>query len=139
MEEQEILAQMNANLPPCVATLGNGKVIRADLEKKLVEVEFTNGDEHCHSGNIIQGGFIAGMIDNAMSVAVITEGKHLISPATLELKVTYLKSGSQGINRATGWIIKMGRSVAFLEGELHNEAGELLAKASSTARLIARK
>jgi acyl-CoA thioesterase len=50
--------------------------------------------------------------------------------------VTYLKPASQGVNTAKGWIVRMGKSVAFLEADLHNAKGELIAKASSTARLV---
>ena len=133
---EEVIAQINANQPPCIDTLGKGQVIDVDFAEHSVTVAFTNGDEHCHSGSIVQGGFVAGMLDNAMAVAVIISGEELYSPATLELKVTYFKPASQGVNIAKGWIVRMGKSIAFLEAELHNSDGELLAKASSTARLI---
>ena len=136
LTKEELIAETNANLPPCTVTLGNARIIDVDFEAEKVTIEFTNTDEHTHSGHIVQGGFVAGMIDNAMSMAVIMILKREYTPATLELKVSYYKSASQGINRAVGWIVKRGRSVAFLEGELYNEAGELLAKATSTARLL---
>ena len=132
----EIMKQVNANQPPCVDTLGKGRMIDLDTSEQSVTMEFTSADEHCHSGNIVQGGFVAGMLDNAMSVAVLLAGEQLFSPATLELKVTYLKPASQGINIAKGWIVRMGKSIVFLEAELHNGQGELIAKASSTARLL---
>jgi len=132
----EMMTQINENRPPCAVTLGGATLVKIDREAQKVEIEFTNTDEHCHSGSIVQGGFIAGMLDNAMSVAVIIATGRELNPASLEIKVTFLKSVSQGKNRATGWITRMGRSIAFLEGELHNEQGELLAKASSTAMLV---
>lgn len=138
MNKQEKLAELNANRPPCVATLGQGRITDFDSEQQSVTVEFTSGDEHCHSGNVVQGGFIAGMLDNAMSIAVMIECDQKFTPATLELKVTFLKSGTQGKNIAKGWIVRMGRTIVFIEGELHNEKGELLAKASSTARLLSK-
>ena len=39
---------------------------------------------------------------------------------------------------AEGWIERRGRSTCFLEGRLLNAAGDVLAKASSTARLMPR-
>ncbi|MFT5210919.1 MAG: hypothetical protein ACI9CE_002650 [Flavobacterium sp.] len=133
---REIMKQVNANQPPCVDTLGKGRMVDLNTVEQSVTMEFTSGDEHCHSGNIVQGGFVAGMLDNAMSVAVILSGEQLFSPATLELKVTYLKPASQGINTAKGWIVRMGKSIVFLEAELHNKQGALIAKASSTAQLL---
>ncbi len=136
MTDDEVMAQINDNRPPCAISLGGAELVELDRKRQRVVMEFTNTDEHCHSGSIVQGGFVAGMLDNAMSVSVVIATGRELNPASLEIKVTYLKPATQGTNRATGWITHMGRSIAFLEGELHNEQGELLAKASSTARLV---
>ena len=39
---------------------------------------------------------------------------------------------------AEGWVERRGRSTCFLEARLTNASGEVMAKASSTVRLIAR-
>lgn len=59
-----------------------------------------------------------------------------LAPASLELKVSYLKGTTIGRNTAIGWVMQSGKTVAFVEGELYNAEGLLLAKASSTARLV---
>lgn len=91
----------------------------------------------CHSGGVIQGGFVTGWIDAAMAYAVIAQSHQSQSPLSLEIKVSFLKAASPGLGIAEGWIAKKGRSIAFLEGRLLDENGELLATASSTAKLIA--
>ncbi len=130
------MAHINANPPPCIVTLGHGKLKAIDRAAGRATMEFTNTDAHCHSGHVVQGGFIAGMLDSAMSISVICCSLWQFSPASLEIKVSYLKPATQGINHATGRIVQMGKSVAFLEGELRNENQELIATASSSARLI---
>ena len=40
---------------------------------------------------------------------------------------------------AEGWTERWGRSTAFLEGKLYREDGEIVAKASATARLVPAK
>jgi acyl-CoA thioesterase len=57
---------------------------------------------------------------------------------TLELKVSYFAPVGPGPVIAEGWVERRGRSTCFLEGRLLNAAGEVLAKASSTARMIER-
>ena len=136
LNKLEIMERFNASPQPCIITLGNGRMIDAHPENFRITIEFTSTDEHCHSGRIVQGGFVAGMLDNAMSVAAMCSADFEEAPATLELKTTYIKSASQGINRASGWVVKRGRDVVFLEGELRNADGDLLATATSTALMV---
>jgi len=59
-------------------------------------------------------------------------------PMTLELKVSFFQPTYPGIVTAEAWIERRGRQNCFLEGHLLNAAGEVLAKASSTLRLMDR-
>jgi len=90
----------------------------------------------CHSGGIVQGGFVTGWIDAAMAHIVIAQTGHTQSPLSLEIKISFLKAAAPGPVVAEAWIEKLGRSTGFLEGRLLNEAGEVLAKGSSTVKLV---
>jgi uncharacterized protein (TIGR00369 family) len=90
----------------------------------------------CHSGGIVQGGFVTGWIDAAMAHVVMAQTKREFALLSLEIKVSFLKAASPGLVIAEAWIEKLGRSTGFLEGRLLNEAGEVLAKGSSTVRLV---
>ena len=138
MSEAQLLKQFEQHTQPCTVSLGNGKVVAVDTQQSKVTMEFLSTPEHCHSGTVVQGGFVAGMLDSAMSMAVIAHTDFVKSPATLELKVSYLSSTAPGRNRAVGWVVKAGKTIAFVEGELYGENGELVAKASSSARLVPR-
>ena len=110
-----------------VVSLGDGRAV----------IEYLAGPHMCHSGGVVQGGFICGWIDAAMAHAAIAEAAD-ITPMSLELKVSFFAPARPGLVIAEGWIERRGRSTAFLEGRLLNAAGEVLAKASSTARLMPR-
>ena len=90
----------------------------------------------CHAGGVVQGGFITGWIDAAMAHAVAAKTAHALVPLSLEIKISFFKGVKPGIVTAEGWVEKLGRTTAFLEGRLLNEAGDVLAKASSTAALV---
>jgi acyl-CoA thioesterase len=100
-------------------------------------LHFRPTHEMCHSGNVVQGGFITGWIDMAMANVVMSQSDQG-NPLSLEIKVSFLASARPGLAIAEAWIERMGRSTAFVEGRLLNEAGEVLAKASSTMKLIPR-
>jgi uncharacterized protein (TIGR00369 family) len=93
-------------------------------------------EDICHTGGTaLQGGFITGWIDAAMAYATMAASDYTLSPMSLEIKISFLRAAGPGVYRAEAWIERMGRSTVFLEGRLLNEAGEVVAKGSSTAKL----
>jgi len=84
----------------------------------------------------VQGGFVTGWMDAAMAYVTMAATDFEFSPLSLEIKVSFFASARPGINIAEAWIEKRGRKTVFLEATLKNEAGELLAKSSSTAKLV---
>ena len=120
--------------------MGDGEVLLLDAEAGRATMAFTVKPEFCHSGYICQGGFVAGWIDSAMAHAVMGQTNGTLSPATLEIKVTYLKPAIKGTRvKAVGWIEKRGKHIAFLEGYVMNEKDEVIARATSTAQLMPMK
>lgn len=120
-------------------SLGLVDIISFDKETTRVRIEYEARQAFCHSGGVVQGGFVTGWIDAAMAHSVIFATDHELSPLSLEIKVTFLKSVSPGRVFAEAWIEKRGRSICFFEGQLLNEAGDILAKGTSTAKLVAIK
>lgn len=116
-------------------TLGLQRVISLDGGRAVLE--YLAGPHMCHSGGVVQGGFVCGWIDAAMAHAVIAEAPDLI-PMSLEVKVTFFAPARPGLLIAEGWIERRGRATAFLEGRLLDATGAVLAKATSTARLMPR-
>lgn len=131
----EIIERLRRNRQPCIHTLG-GEVIDVDPEHGRIKMRFLAKPEFCHSGDIVQGGFITGMVDSAMAHAAIVRAHFSMAVPTLELKISFFAPGRPGPLIAEGWVVRWGRSTAFLEGSLANEAGEIIAKASSTVRLV---
>ena len=105
----------------------------------VTRIEYEAGLHMCHSGGVVQGGFVAGWIDSAMASAVITLNGEQFTPMSLEIKVSYFAPARPGRVIAEAWLERRGRSTCFVEGRLLNPAGEVLAKASSTIRLVPRE
>ena len=125
-------------LPDLSVALGMVRVRSVDPEAGRVAIEYLAAPHMCHSGGVVQGGFICGWIDAAMAQAAMSRLGADIAPMSLELKVSFFAPARPGLVIAEGWVERAGRSTAFLEGRLLNEAGEVLAKGTSTARLIPR-
>jgi uncharacterized protein (TIGR00369 family) len=118
--------------------MGLTRIVSMDGEAGRSCLEYLAKAEQCHSGGVVQGGFVSGWIDAAMAHALIAKLGEGIVPMTLELKVSFLAPARPGPVFAEGWIIKAGRTNAFVEGSLKDGAGNLIATASSTLMLADR-
>lgn len=129
-----VLQRLEAQFPPCVQLFG-GRVLAGDADAGWLELEFEVPEVYAH-GLGVQGGILAGLIDNAMAQAVILATGFTRRPPMLEMKTSYLRGGPPGRFVARGDVLLLGRSITFLEGTLRDPEGHLLAKASATAELI---
>jgi uncharacterized protein (TIGR00369 family) len=133
--DAELLArfQNTTNQPPSSRTLGF-RMTRVSQADKEVEVAFNAPAEIvANPMKQVQGGYVSAMLDECMSVAgLVASGMtHVVS--TLEMKTSYLRAAKPGVLRGIGRVVRMGRSIAFLEGELYDDQDRLVAKATATA------
>lgn len=118
--------------PPAAALLG-WKAL--ELERGHVRVRYTARPEFGNPRGAIQGGFLAAMLDDAMGPALFTLlGSDQFAP-TIEIKVNFLRPARPGPIVAEGRVVHRTRSLAFLEGTLASEDGELIATGTATARI----
>ncbi|MEC9347202.1 MAG: PaaI family thioesterase [Pseudomonadota bacterium] len=109
-----------------------------DPEAGTARIGYTAKPEFCNPMGVVQGGFLTAMIDEAMALAVVSAADFTIYVPTLELKVSFLNSGWPGPMVAEGRVVRLGTSIAFLEGKLFNGKDELIATATATAKVIPR-
>ena len=119
-------------------TMGLEQIVSLDPAGRAV-LEYNAGMHLCHSGGVVQGGFVTGWIDAAMAHAAVAMNGPDVTPMSLELKVSFFAPTRPGKVIAEGWAIRAGRRTGFFEGELRDAAGTVLAKASSTVMLVDRR
>ncbi|MED5421754.1 MAG: PaaI family thioesterase, partial [Pseudomonadota bacterium] len=110
MDVNDIVESLNAHSPAAVKKLG-GRVHSYDESAGLLEMRFDIDGSYCHSGDIVQGGFVAGMLDAAMAHVVFASEQEFVVVATLEINVSYLEMAKPGELRAIGRIVKLGKSI----------------------------
>lgn len=131
----EIITKQNAEL---METLGGVSLIEVDKEKERVTLQFNCLPRFCHSGGkVAQGGFITAWIDAAMAHAIVLPSNQQQTIASLDINVRFLEICGPGVVRASGWVVRRGRRIATLAGELRDESGRLLATATSGGVLMA--
>lgn len=136
--KQEMLDRFNAHAPKFLEIL-QGKMTDFDPDKSWACFEFEIGKDFCHSGDVVQGGFVTAMLDIAMSHSVFVINQDAIGLSSLEIKTSYLEATRAGRLRVEGVTIKNGYKTAFLEGRVYNSDGELTATASTVAKISRKK
>lgn len=118
-------------------TMGLVRIVEMNPEGRS-RLEYEARANQCHSGGVVQGGFVTGWIDAAMAHAVIAVLGHDVTPMSLEIKVSFFAPVRPGRVIAEGWIERRGKKTAFVEGHLLDLDGNVLAKGSSTVTLFDR-
>lgn len=83
---------------------------------------------------IVQGGFLAAILDSAMGASVVTAlGDRRARVANTEMKVTFVRGVAAGdLLTCVATVLKPGRVIFFVEARIVDEHDRLVATASST-------
>jgi uncharacterized protein (TIGR00369 family) len=133
ISDEAMLARFNNSKkrPPCTETVGM-RLTHVDQAKMTARYEFEAKQDFANPTSAIQGGFICAMLDEAMSALAIIASNVTMNAPTLEMKVSFLRPLFVGKATAEARILKWGKSTCFIEAELFDPAGQLVAKASAT-------
>lgn len=132
------LERLNTRMPPFMAVLG-GELVELDHDASAAIFHFNIGKELCHSVDVVQGGFVTAMLDAAMSHAVFGIDDTVVGLSSLEISTRYLEVARAGFLVAMGKVTRMSYKTAFLEGELRDADGKLLATTHSVGKVIRKK
>jgi uncharacterized protein (TIGR00369 family) len=124
---------------PGAVVLGQ-ELLEIDVEQGRVVVAYNTTDQLANRYGAIHGGMTAAMLDDVISLASgLTIEWGQITP-TLEMKVSYIAQGKVGTRiTAEARTVRRGGTVIFLEADLKDESGKLIATASSTVMITQMK
>ena len=135
MNDLEVLQSFQNNSAPCTDTLG-AEVIKFSSKPPLIEMEFEAIHDFTHSdGQVIQGGFVTGMLDAPMAHLLMGLFNFKVIPMTLDINVSFLAPSRQGKLVAIAEVLQLGKSTAFMTSKLYQQ-GILVASSTSTVRLV---
>ena len=126
--------------PAAAAVVLGQELIDVDKEVGTVRVAYNATETLANRFGAIHGGMTAAMLDDVISLAAgLTIEWGQITP-TLEMKVSYIAQAKPGTRiQAEARTIRRGGTVIFLEADLKDETGKLLATASSTVMIAQMK
>ena len=111
----------------------NGTLIAAEEGELTMEVIVRK--DMCNPGGILHGGVATGMMDDLIGMTTFSMGTQAFY-ATINLSVDFLFAAKPDEKLTVkSKIVRMGKKIAHAEGEIRNEAGQIVAKC--TTNLVA--
>ena len=109
-----------------VPEAGNGRTV----------VTLQSGPQHFNPMGTLHGGILCDIADTAMGVAFASTLAPGESFTTVELKINYLRPVREAKLRAEGRVVQRGRTIGYVECEVTDENGRLIAKSNSTCLVL---
>jgi uncharacterized protein (TIGR00369 family) len=132
LTEEQLVERFNSKQPPTGPLFGM-TVLGVDQAKGVVRMSFEPGEHLTNPRGTIQGGIITAMLDDCAAYAGIVALGEPGFIASLEVKTSFLSPAFPGLLFAEGRCLKMGKSSCFLEADLTDADGKLLARLTSSA------
>lgn len=125
-------------LSPAAKLLGR-EILSRDPETGEVSVRFTARQEFYNRSGIVHGGFIAAMLDSVTGTAVapcVPEGSWAV---TARLDTRFHKPAGAGPIFGLARVVEADARHVRIEGELKDEAGAVIATATSEMRILRKR
>lgn len=132
LDNQQLRDRFNARMPPTGILFGM-TVLEVDQAHGRVRQSFEIDERFCNPRGTVQGGIVCAILDDCAAFAGIVALGEPGFIASLEMKTSFYAAALPGTLYAEGRCIKMGRSSCFLEAELSNDDGKVLAKLTTSA------
>ncbi|WP_051135958.1 PaaI family thioesterase [Sandarakinorhabdus limnophila] len=133
LNDDDLKARMNRFVPPTAAILGQ-EILEIDSAAGRVKMKFQPIDACRNPMGNVQGGIVVAMLDDAAAFAAIIKSGKRIGIPTIELKTSFFAPAKAGVPLyAEGRCLKLGKRVAFMEADLFDEEGTLLARLTTSA------
>lgn len=116
--------------PPPIATLIGFRLVAVEPGQVVIELETTA--RHANWTGTLHGGVVGDIADAAMGLAfgsTLGDGETF---ATVEMKVSFLRPVRRTTLRATGKLVRGGRTLGFSECDVTDASGQVVARASAT-------
>lgn len=114
-------------------TTFQGRIERADERECRIRYPFDRA--WCNPRGTLQGGMFAVFLDDAMSFAVVAALGLQVHFTSIDMTLDYHAPVGSGDMVAIGRVIRAGRRVIFVEGEIENK-GVTAVRARSSALLL---
>ncbi len=101
-----------------------------------IEIGFAADERFANPQGYVQGGILGAMLDDTHGPALFGHVDGAIFPVTVDFNISFIKAARFGTFVGKGRVVSVGKTIAFTEAELFDEAGQMVARGTFTSRLV---
>ena len=121
---------------PNIAKALNAKTLEYNEDLGTLSVTFEVGDRFLNPAGNIQGGILTAMLDAVMGPCNgMVLGDNQFAP-TLNINVSFINAAKPGKFIGKAKVLKKGRTICYLEGQLFDSDNNLVATATATSTTV---
>ena len=109
---------------------GTGKLFNFKLisyEEECLELEGEFSAESLNPDGSVQGGMMTAMLDDVTALLIIINSNATLYPSSTNLHSHHHRPLFKGTVTAKAQLVKMGKTIATVKGEIYNAQGKLAA------------
>jgi len=80
----------------------------------------------------VHGSALFALLDFAMGAALMSLERSFARTATAQMDIHFIRSARRGTLHSEAWVVRRGRGISFVEGEVRDDDGELIARGVAT-------
>ena len=118
---------------------GTGKLFKfkfIDYKEESLELEGEFNEFSLNPDGSVQGGMMTSMLDDVTCLLIIFETKGQINPDSTDLHSLHHRPLFKGRVRAKATLIRKGKNIASIKGELFDKEGRVATTLMHTAYLV---
>ena len=121
--------------PPCSELLG-WRLLDHDQGRGWVRIGFEARREFLNPAGRVQGGILAAMLDDTMGPAVLLKSEGSLYPSSIDMNVSFIAAARPGPLVCEAEVLRLGKTVGFVEGRLMDSDERILVRATSSVMLV---
>src|SRR5580704_16103148 len=133
MAEWRFMADLKTNDVPIARLIG---FEAHEIADGRAIVTLAAGKQHANPMGTLHGGILCDIADAAMGMAFASTLAPGESFTTIELRINFFRPVWEAHLRADGKVVRRGITIGYIECEITDEGGRLVAKASSTCMAL---
>jgi uncharacterized protein (TIGR00369 family) len=108
----------------------------AEVSAGTAVITLVAGPQHTNPMGTLHGGILCDIADAAMGIAFASTLTADESFTTVELKINFFRPVWEARLKAEGKVVRRGSKIGYVECEITDEQGRLVAKAASTCLVL---
>jgi uncharacterized protein (TIGR00369 family) len=129
--------EVEAMLPtPACSELLGWQLLDHDEERGWIRIGFDGKPEFLNPAGRVQGGILAAMLDDTMGPAVMVKSAGAMYPSSIDMNISFLGAAKPGPLFCEAEVLRLGKTVGFVQGWLSDADDRVLVRATSSVMLV---